>query len=468
MAVVLKVWVLVALLSCIVTRSLRQKVTLTLSAQQDGHSQKVTQQYARLDKALATEPNRGFARSMSKTAAGDGRVLRFDVYDDQLVLSGGGKMLSNFIYTYAVFSTQEAMEAWTPLGTFEGNEMMLPAGMDTMTQDDGRNTSPWFFWARVQSSDFAATKAAFAKLVAPTRAEAGTVRYDNACTVSGTADAFCFENLWYNDDMLIDAQNFHNMAPHMKTFSDEVSNIVIEWGMARLQLNQPVINQGGSISYIKVLGGSPENADLLAKLAKVPECNYQGLLPSSDPNSDTYKVVDMKCCDLATWTGAGLVEGDDKEVTNTDWSKKKDGAGDVYTCPVGDLGALGPFNTYIRGYQGCESNKVVYAESCVPADLHGENSWPMTKAVADTYWEQGTHESCHCEEPKLIGDQCFVGKSFPTMAFFGKSIGDVSCGGVASNLPTAPPPDDSAFGPGLGGVVMIAIFVFLSGLSPGA
>jgi len=427
MAMFLKVRLLVAVSSCMLSLGLRQKVMLPLSAQHRGGSQKKGQ-WARLDSALATASNRQAANNMAATArqAGSG-VVRFDAYIELLVLSSGGSFPANYIYTYAVFENQAVMTAWTPLGDFQGREMEMQGGVDTMTQNEGAGEPhPIFFWVRVPAKDFDALKITFAKIVAPTRAEAGALRYDQACTISGD-DAFCFENVWYKT--LPESQDSHMSSAHMATFFGDTMGLVMTWGMSTLRLYHP---GAGTIDYLKILGGTADNTGALAKLALVPECNYQGM------GDAMYKVVDMKCCELATWTGVGLVEGDDNDVTFTAWDKTNNGI--EYSCAVGDLGNLGGFPPFVRGYQACEDNKVVYAESCVPESLHGvEHGWPMSAEEAAKHWEHGTYESCLCEEKKLVGDQCFVGKTFPGMAFFGRSIGDVSCGGSPSNLPTSPP-----------------------------
>jgi len=229
MAMFLKMRLLVALSSCMLTPSLRQKVMLPQTARS-----KTTGQWARLDSALATASNRDAAKMMATTAsqAGSG-VVRFDKYDELLVLSSGNSFGAAYIYTYTVFENQVAMTDWTPLGDFQGREMEMQGGVDTMTQNDGYGEPhPIFFWVRAPAKDFDALKTAFAKIVAPTRAEAGSMRYDQGCTVSGD-DAFCFENVWYRT--LPDAQDAHMSTSHMATFFGETASLVLGWSMATLK-----------------------------------------------------------------------------------------------------------------------------------------------------------------------------------------------------------------------------------------
>jgi len=182
-----------------------------------------------------------------------------------------------------------------------------------------------------------------------------------------------------------------------------------------------------TVDYIKISGVKADSQnDVLAKLALVPDCNFQGM-----PPAPLYTPVDMKCCELSTWTDAGIAagEGDNGGVTHTSWNKAgKEGDDTVFSCPVGDLGDLHGFPTWVRGYQGCKGDQVSYAESCVPLAINqSNNEWPMSEAVAQNYWESGTYESCHCHEPEQLGDICFVGKTFPGFAFFGLSKGDAHC-----------------------------------------
>jgi len=184
-----------------------------------------------------------------------------------------------------------------------------------------------------------------------------------------------------------------------------------------------------SVAYIKISGVSSGNqADVLTKLALVPDCNYQGL---GDDSPNLYKSVDMKCCQLSTWTDAGVTagEGTNGGVTFSSWDKAgKAGDDTVYSCPVGDLGDLQGYPTWVRGHQGCNGVQVAYAEACVPLAINmSNNEWPMMETVAQNYWESGTYESCHCHEVEQLGDKCFVGKTFPGFAFFGLSKGDAFC-----------------------------------------
>merc|ERR1719384_2076088 len=88
--------------------------------------------------------------------------------------------------------------------------------------------------------------------------------------------------------------------------------------------------------------------------------------------------------------------------------------GTDYNCPIMQLSPT----TFVRGFGACEDSTAVWAESCVPEEV-GEAGWPMPSAdVANKYWERGTHSSCHCEEPKVQGDGCYVGKTFPGFAYF--------------------------------------------------
>lgn len=187
-----------------------------------------------------------------------------------------------------------------------------------------------------------------------------------------------------------------------------------------------------SISYIKVIGAAADGpgtnvTSLNEYLAKVPDCNFVG----TEGSPDLWKSVDIKCCQKNTWTEAGIQEGDSAAVggvTLTEWDKAgKEGDDTEYSCPVGNLGNLNGFDSWVRGFIGCNGDKkVVYAESCEPEGL-GDFGWPMSEAVAQTHWEAGTYESCHCHAPSQVGDRCFVGQAFPGMAFFGLMLGDAFC-----------------------------------------
>jgi len=162
--------------------------------------------------------------------------------------------------------------------------------------------------------------------------------------------------------------------------------------------------------YIMLAGGGSDNTDMALWLGRVTNCNKQGTNPS-----DLYTMVDDSCCEASTWTaladpgqvtyelpGANYMSGD----MNT-----------TYTCPVMELDFLG----WVRGYSNCEGGQQTWAESCVPEDINtSAGEWPMSASVAATKWELGTYESCHCEEQKIVSDGCWVGKTFPTMAFFFK------------------------------------------------
>merc|ERR1712127_1130790 len=252
-----------------------------------------------------------------------------------------------------------------------GTKMELQSGTSTQTTNkvaDGE-VNPMLFWMR--SSDFPTTKAEFAKIIEPTRLEVGAQRYDQACTLSDATDKFCLEIIWCNT--LPKSQDDHMNTEHMCTFFEASATQTVGWDSVNLILLPDPTTE---ISYIKIMSAGP--ADLVNLLAKVTDCNFQGT--SSD---DLYKAVDKKCCELATWTDAGLIEGDGdgQQVTFTQWPKK---------TVEGDVA---------------------------------------------THWETGTYESCNCEEKKLVGDQCFVGKTFPGMAFFGYSKGDLFCGASPSPTP---------------------------------
>jgi len=51
----------------------------------------------------------------------------------------------------------------------------------------------------------------------------------------------------------------------------------------------------------------------------------------------------------------------------------------------------------------------------------------MNATAAATHWEVGNYATCGCEAPQINGESCFVGATFPGMAFFGKVTGDAFC-----------------------------------------
>merc|ERR1712012_177735 len=156
-----------------------------------------------------------------------------------------------------------------------------------------------------------------------------------------------------------------------------------------------------------------------------------GLTQADGSNPSLYKKVDAKCCDAATWVAAGvLVSG----VDYSQWAKSPEKGTGVYTCIPGDVGFLAPgMNTWVRGWQDCVGDKVAWAESCVPEEKGRAVAWPMAASVAAEHWEKESYEACHCHMPPVVGDACFVGLTFPSMAFFGKSVGDAFCAGLDSS-----------------------------------
>jgi len=230
-----------------------------------------TQQFARLDKALATQSNRDAVTTMVAAAAADVKVVRFDVHDEMLVLSGGTSFAANWIYTYSVFADQVALDAWIPAGTFSGDKLMFPSGLDTDLTDDGLVAYPRFSWANVQAADIANTKDSFSKITQPTRDEAGVLRYDNACTLDLHLEPFCFENIWYKT---LSAQQRHNAAGHMGVFAGDMANTVIEWGMATLQDRNELKPRQQQVR----VSSAPKSAD---NMAAVQEMSRLAHKPSS-------------------------------------------------------------------------------------------------------------------------------------------------------------------------------------------
>jgi len=387
--------------------------------------------------ATKTASNLAALDKLSAAADETSGVVRFDTYEEMLKPTPSITFPAMKLFTYTVCKDQRSMRAWRSsmksyLRNFDSDELTISSpGLETETANEiapQTEAHPIFFWAYVNEDDFDTTRDDFAKINVPTRDEPGSIRYDNSCTKKRRASGgrtFCFENVWY--DTLPSAQDAHMSTAHMGVFFGDTAGVVIEWGMSTLNLlstqSPSSLLQSPSspsISYIKLIGGGADNSGAVEKLARIPECNYQGMGP------DMYKVVPDKCCMLETWTDAGFIEGDNADVTFSAWNKNNNGH--EFSCPVGDLGALGGFPTWVRGYQGCENGKVAYAESCVPKNLPGgAHGWPMSAEVAAQNWEDGDHDSCHCEEPNLVGDQCFVGKTFPGFAFFGYSKGDASC-----------------------------------------
>jgi len=227
------------------------------------------EQLARLDKALATQANRDAAKAMADTQDGS-EVLRVDVYDEMLVLSGGSSMPSGFIYIYSVFADQAAIDKWVLQGDFKGDKLMFPSGLGTQVSDDGLVAYPKFFFAKVAPAVMEATKAAFAKIAGPTRNEVGVSRYDNACTLEDAVEPFCLENIWYKT--LPKAQQDHNGADFMIQeggFFQDIRPLNIEWGMANLQVR----NKGPT--QVRVSSAPKSTANLAAAqkmwlLARVP------------------------------------------------------------------------------------------------------------------------------------------------------------------------------------------------------
>merc|ERR1712012_883025 len=178
--------------------------------------------------------------------------------------------------------------------------------------------------------------------------------------------------------------------------------------------------------------------------AKVDGCNVQGLMGSGNYG----KKVDDKCCDVATWTGAGAAVG---EVSFTEWKKVPEGGSGVYTCIPGNIGKLTvPKDTdengkpisfitfpeyWVRGYQDCVNKKVVWSERCVTEEMNKKLGPTNYSAVTD-YFGKGDAAGCDCNTtmtPLLTGDGCFVGNTFEGMTFFAKSSGDALCASALSS-----------------------------------
>jgi len=173
-----------------------------------------------------------------------------------------------------------------------------------------------------------------------------------------------------------------------------------------------------NVDYLLIAGGTP--AGLEATFAQVPECNYTG--DRNGDTSDLWKKIPDMCCDAATWTAAGVAAG---SVIPLPATNVKDGV--TYTCPVLSIGNGG----YVRGHLDCTADhQVVWAESCHPS----EGSWPMNETFAATQWEQGTHESCGCTAPDIIGNGCWVGQTFPGAAYYAKLTGDGCSPSTTSEL----------------------------------
>jgi len=178
--------------------------------------------------------------------------------------------------------------------------------------------------------------------------------------------------------------------------------------------------QEPSLGYLTIFGEGNDQDDVVAQLAKVPQCDYQGL------GNDTYRVVDDSCCSATTWEQAGISK---HKINWSKWDKTNGDSHRPYTCPVASLGIGGDFTgfDFVRGFQGCNGGQISASEKCVPHGTDMETGWPMSEAVAEGAWKRGDYGSCGCEEKLLIGDQCYVGATFPGMAFFGKSTGDEWC-----------------------------------------
>jgi len=180
-----------------------------------------------------------------------------------------------------------------------------------------------------------------------------------------------------------------------------------------------------SLGYLTVFGEGNDQDDVAAQLAKVPQCNYQGL------GNDTYRVVDDSCCRKSTWKQAGVPRD---QIAWSTWDKTNNGDNHRgYTCPVASLGIGGGFTgfDFVRGFQGCNGAQISASEKCVPDGIDMKTGWPMAEDVAEGVWKHGDYGSCGCKEKLLIGDQCYVGATFPGMAFFGKSTGDEWCAKMA-------------------------------------
>merc|ERR550532_1330623 len=164
-----------------------------------------------------------------------------------------------------------------------------------------------------------------------------------------------------------------------------------------------------AVSYIYVAAPNPadrsDNSLVKTIIEDGPDssCNAQGLRGSPD----AYISVSPACCDKTKWDKAGYAANTFPLNSSTSYN------GVDYSCPVI---ALSP-NMYVRGWTGCEAGVGAWAESCQPLTYSG--SWPMPDAAtANQNWEQGTYESCGCHAPRVLGDGCYIGATFPGFAYY--------------------------------------------------
>merc|ERR1719203_1332662 len=164
------------------------------------------------------------------------------------------------------------------------------------------------------------------------------------------------------------------------------------------------------VNYLVVMATNADdpadNSKIVEVLGKHPEpqCNAQGLDPSK-----LYTKVPDECCNTDSWdsvmaTSPGAMINElpvNFEYENVD-----------YSCPILQLSPT----TFVRGHADCGFVELwSWSEGCKPEGV----AWPMTDSTeANTHWERGSADSCNCEEEPVRGDGCFVGKTFPGVAYF--------------------------------------------------
>merc|ERR1719330_1497356 len=144
---------------------------------------------------------------------------------------------------------------------------------------------------------------------------------------------------------------------------------------------------------------------------------------------DLGKKVDDVCCDPTQW-GAGAKASTVPPDART---APGDMSGDTFTCYVRERNAPNQ-GTYIRNFFGCDDGVIQAREGCAPSGTSMGHGYPMNESFAVQYSENGSPESCNCDEPAYVGDGCFVamtgfikGISPDPTANFLKLAGDSTC-----------------------------------------
>jgi len=367
-------------------------------------TQTTADQFARLSSAPKDTVNREAVNLMLARADLEGSgVVRFDSYEEVLVLSSGYHFPAMRLWTYTVFEDQASLSAWSAWeeqneggGSFVGKDMALHAGLSTVkpTLDavgDLAPPNPLFFWVHVQTADFEKTKNAFKKIVEPTRAESGAWGYEQACSISDE-NAFCWENVWYKN--LPTDQNEHMMTAHMAAFFGDTAGVVMGWKMSTLKILDKPAPDTAIVQYLRV-------DDHSTIKDHVPDCNYFEI-------SDLAKKVDDKCCDIATWPDEAKASQTPAAERTSETSGDKKWA--CYTeerVPVPCDAADPSKACYTRNFVGCQSGILEVYEGCAPEGTSMGNGYPMNMTFGKASNVDGSSEECGCEQA-YKGDGCFV------------------------------------------------------------